>query len=84
VSKSKDQIFKENAEEHGKLVRAYLKLYQEEWGKIVLADLERYCGQFMSSVCEQMPNNDQTNYNEGKRRVWLRIASLITEGKNVG
>jgi len=45
-------------------------------------DLITFCGQNNTSVCESAFNNDQTNFNEGKRRVWLRINGLITEAKN--
>ena len=75
-------IARKNAEDKARNIRAYLKLSQEEFGKIILDDLERFCGANMPSICEASPNNDQTNFNEGKRRVWLRINSLITEGKN--
>ena len=80
--KTKEQALRDNKEEHDKLVRAYLKLNAEEWGKVILDDLINFCGQNRPSICETLPNNDQTNCNEGKRRVWLRINGLITEGKN--
>ena len=65
-----------------KLKRAYLKLNQEEWGKVILEDLRTFCGQDVSSVCEKQFDNNQTNFAEGKRRLWLHIDRLLTEAKN--
>jgi len=84
VLKTKEQALRDNKEEHDKVIRAYLTVSLTEAGKIVLEDLVNFCGQNRPSICETLPNNDQTNFNEGKRRVWLRINGLITEGKNVG
>jgi len=53
--------------------RAYKDLFESENGKLVLKDLESFCGQNTSSVCEQSPNELQTFFAEGKRRVYLRI-----------
>jgi hypothetical protein len=71
-----------NKEDKDKLQRAYLKLYQEEWGNVILADLYDFCGQDRTSVCEKAFDNNQTNFAEGKRRVWLHIDRLITEAKD--
>ena len=76
------KIAKANAEAKAKVSRAYLQLSREEYGKTILDDLADFCNRDRSSVCEASPNNDQTNFNEGKRRVWLRINGLITEAKN--
>ena len=46
-------------------------------GERVLEDLAAFCGFTNSSVNEQMPNELQTFYAEGKRRVYLRILKLM-------
>ena len=69
-------------EEKAKRIRAYLMLNQEEWGKVILADLKDFCGQDRSSMNEVIPNNLQTTFNEGKRRVWLRVDGFIKEGQH--
>lgn len=79
---AKAKAIQDNKENRARLIRAYLKLSQEEFGKIILEDLINFCGQNRTSVCEQEFCNDQTNFSEGKRRVWLHINSLISEGKN--
>ena len=71
-----------NRESKSKLLRAYRSFAESDHGKVILADLIDFCGQNSSSVCERSFNNDQTNYSEGKRRVWLRINGLITEAKD--
>ena len=54
--------------------RAYRTVFATEEGKTVLADLYRFCG-----VEAQSFANDpcQTAFNEGRRRVALRIAHMI-------
>jgi len=71
-----------NQENKGKLLRAYRTFAGSDHGKVIMDDLITFCGQNNTSVCESAFNNDQTNFNEGKRRVWLRINGLITEAKN--
>lgn len=51
----------------------YQKVFESDAGKKVLEDLKLFCNFENSSVCEQNPNPMQTFYNEGKRRVFLRI-----------
>ena len=85
VRKPNEQIVKENKEEEAKLRRAYLALYQSEFGKIILKDLARMCGANISSVCfggDYPFNTNQTFYACGKRDAWLYIDRLITEAKN--
>ena len=84
IIKAQMQAKVANRENKGKLLRAYRAFADSEHGKVILDDLITFCGQNNTSVCESAFNNDQTNYNEGKRRVWLRINGLITEAKNVG
>lgn len=60
---------------------AYQKVFTSDAGKIVLDNLEKFCGYNSPSVNEQSPNELQTFYNEGKRRVILRIHSFLEKGK---
>lgn len=55
------------------IARDYQQVFESDAGKKVLADLEIFCNQTRSSVCEQNPNALQTFFEEGKRRVFLRI-----------
>ena len=55
------------------LARDYKKVFRTESGQRVLKDLERMCGYNDSSVNEQDPNELQTMFKEGKRRVYLRV-----------
>ena len=57
--------------------RMYQTVFGSDMGKQVLADLELFCGQYASSVNEQHPNELNTFFNEGKRRVYLRILSML-------
>ena len=67
----------ENQKKQDELKQAYRRFSQSDDGKIILEDLERFCGQNRPSVCEQLPNSLQTHFNEGKRRVFLRIIGMI-------
>ena len=71
-----------NRENKGKLMRAYRTFAASDHGKVILDELKTFCGQDRSSVCETAFNNDQTNFAEGKRRVWLHIDNIITEAKD--
>lgn len=59
------------------LASAYKGLFSSDKGKRVLADLETFCGQLASSVRDVPIDPYQTHFNEGKRRVYLRIHSMI-------
>ncbi len=72
-----EQQLAENEKKRQELAQAYKRFSQTEDGKIVLEDLERFCGYRTTSVCEQDPNELQTFFSEGKRRVYLRINSMI-------
>ena len=61
--------------------KAYAKTFHSPISKKVLADLAKFCCYNDSSVCEQSPDALQTIYNEGKRRVYLRILHFIEKGK---
>ena len=59
------------------LEQAYKRLFQTDDGKRVLGDLEKSCGQNHTSVDEQSPNALKIAFQEGKRRVFLRIQRMI-------
>ncbi len=67
----------ENQKELMELENAYKRFSCTDDGKVILADLKRFCGYDTTSVCEQRPNSLQTFFAEGKRRVFLRINSFI-------
>jgi len=68
----------ENEKKRQELTQAYKRLFQTDDGKEILKDLRSFCGQDRSSVCSSSPNPYQTFEAEGKRRVFLRINSMIT------
>ena len=76
-----EQIRIANEKEQEELSIAYKRLFATDDGKKVLVDLTRFCGQDKTSVCESDPNPYQTFFVEGRRRVFLRIKSLM-ERKN--
>lgn len=67
----------ENEKKRQDLARAYKRLFATDDGKRVLADLEKFCGLYTTSVCEQHPNALQTFFAEGRRRVFLRIQGFL-------
>ncbi len=62
---------------------AYGRLFRSADGQKVLADLESFCGQSRSSVCEENPNEMQTMFCEGKRRVYLRILEFMKQEQRI-
>ena len=72
-----EQQKQENEKKRKELAQAHKRLFMTDDGKIVLEDLERFCGFYNTSVSEQNPNSLQTFFAEGKRRVYLRISSMI-------
>lgn len=74
----------ENEKKRRELKQAYWRLFQTDDGKRVYGDLGKFCGQDRPSVCEHSPNSLQTHFNEGKRRVFLRINSMISKEKENG
>ena len=72
----------ENEKKRQELKHAYKRLFDSDDGKIVLKDLRSFCGQDRSSICSSSPNPYQTFECEGKRRVYLRIASQIKVKEN--
>ncbi len=72
----------ENEKIRSELRHAYRRMAKTDDGKIVMADLERFCGFWNTSVSEQSPNALQTMFAEGKRRVFLRISGMIKVKEN--
>lgn len=75
----------DNEKKRRELARAYKRLFRTDDGKMVAKDLDSFCGFHRPSVSEQNPNALQTHFNEGKRRVFLRIDGFLhrDENKNV-
>lgn len=69
----------ENEKQRQELIQAYKRLFQSDDGKIVKKDLESFCGFLRPSVSEHSPNSLQTHFNEGKRRVFLRINGFLNQ-----
>ena len=67
----------ENEKKRRELAQAYRRLFMTDDGKVILEDLEGFCGLYRPSVSEQSPNSLQTHFNEGKRRVYLRISGFL-------
>ena len=72
-----EKIKAENEKKLRELAQAFKRLFATKDGKIVKKDLEKFCNRNKSSVCEHNPNALQTHFEEGKRRVILRIDSMI-------
>lgn len=71
-----------NSKEREKIYGAYGRLFRTVDGQTVLKDLEMFCGQNRSSVCEDAPNSMQTMFAEGKRRIYLRIIGFMELEQN--
>ena len=67
----------ENEKKQTELKNAYGRLFKTDDGKIVKEDLERFCGFLNTSVSQQSPDAYQTFFNEGKRRIYLRIIGMM-------
>ena len=65
-------------------MQAYKRFAMSDDGKIILEDLESFCGFRRIAFNEQNPNALQAAINEGKRRVYLRFDGFIntTEKEN--
>ena len=55
--------------------KSYKEVFESEAGKYVLADLYKFCGMDKPSYMEGSP--DRTAYNEGLKRVGLRIKAIL-------
>ena len=60
-------------------VQAYKRFAMSDDGKIIMEDLESFCGFRRISFNEQTPNALQAAINEGKRRVYLRFDGFINQ-----
>lgn len=67
-------------QEFDNLKGKYRRVFNTDDGKAVLEDLKRFCGFENSSVGIEFDNN-RTNFNEGKRKVYLMINNML-KGKN--
>jgi len=77
-----EMINAENEQKREELAQAYKRLFMTDDGKRVLKDLEKFCGFYNTSVHEYNPNELQTFFAEGKRRVYLRIQGFLRRKKN--
>ena len=71
----------ENEKKRQELMQAYKRLFQTDDGKMILEDLERFCG-FLKTSTNVQWNPYQTMFSEGKRRVFLRIDSMLRRREN--
>ena len=77
---TEDEIQKlENEKKRNELAQAYKRIALTDDGKVILKDLESFCGFRATSVSERSPHALQTFFAEGKRRVFLRIESMINK-----
>ena len=60
---------------------AFRQTFSTKAGEITYRRLEKFCNFKNTSVCEQAPNALQTAFNEGKRRVFLKIIGTMDKGK---
>ena len=74
-----DQQKAENEKRQLEKTQAYKRFSKTDDGKIILTDLESFCGFRRPSYNEQSPDALQTHINEGKRRVYLRIDGFINK-----
>ena len=63
-------------EELESLKKAYCRVFDSDDGKRIEEDLRKACGQDHSSMDEQNPNALKMAFNEGKRRIYLRIQMM--------
>ena len=69
----------ENEKKRQELAQAYKRIAKTDDGKAILKDLEGFCGFRNACVNEQNPHTLQTFFALGKRRVFLRIDSMINK-----
>lgn len=72
----------ENEQKRKERTQAYKRFAMTDDGKLILKDLESFCGYNNSSVSEQSPDAYQTFFAEGKRRVYLRINGFLRRNEN--
>ena len=71
-----DKIKVDNEKKRKELKQAYFRLFNTDDGKNVWDDLESFCG-FLKTSTNVEWNPYQTMFTEGKRRVFLRIMSMM-------
>ncbi len=74
-----DKIKAENEQRQLERTLAYKRFSKTDDGKIILKDLEEFCGFRRLSYNAQNPNALQTHINEGMRKVYLRIDGFINK-----
>lgn len=70
----------ENEKKRQELKQAYRRLFQTDDGKVVREDLESFCG-FLKTSTNIEWNPYYVMFAEGRRRVYLRIQSMIMKEK---
>ncbi len=60
-------------------IQAYKRFAMSDDGKIIMKDLDSFCGFHRIAFNEQNPNALQAAINEGKRRVYLRFDGFINQ-----
>lgn len=73
-----EEIQAENEKRRKELVSAYKRLFKTDDGKAVRKDLESFCG-FLKTSTNVEFNPYYVMFAEGKRRVYLRINSMINK-----
>ncbi len=58
----------------------YRKVFSDNEGEYVLADIYKFCGMDRPSYVEGSP--DRTAYNEGMKRVALRIKGIMNQSSH--
>ena len=71
----------ENEKKRRELAQAYKRLVKTDDGKTVREDLESFCG-FLKTSTNVEWNPHYVMFAEGKRRVYLRIHSMIERRKD--
>lgn len=72
-----ETIKAENEKKRKELAQAYKRFSKTDDGKIILKDLESFCGAHNSCMNELCPDAFQTFVMLGKRRVYLRVDAMI-------
>lgn len=72
-----EKIKAENEKRQQEKVQAYKRFAMTDDGKLILEDLEVFCGFRRMIFNEQRPDALQAAINDGKRRVYLRFDGFI-------
>ena len=77
---TEDEVIKvENEKLRQVKVSAYKRFAMTDDGKIILEDLDVFCGFHRMVFSEQSPNPISAAINDGKRRVYLRFDGFINQ-----